>query len=89
MTSIKNYILKWWLVFTNRKEYKRRHRKGECKRCGYCCNHLLGFVRCPYLGKDNLCRLQKKKPFSCVYGPIDLDKPEKFCGYHPSNIKKK
>lgn len=60
-----------------------RERKGECLQCGRCCRLLF---RCPFLSRDNRCRIyNRKRAMSCVTFPIDardLADVSGVCGYY-------
>jgi len=43
-------------------------RRGECQRCGQCCNMILD---CPYLDGEKLCVHYHSRPRSCSDFPID------------------
>lgn len=45
---------------------KAKERKGECKKCGFCCQG------CIYLGDDNKCKTYNNRPRWCHKdAPID------------------
>jgi hypothetical protein len=59
------------------------NRKGECKKCGFCC--FLNRPWCRYF-KDNKCQVYNKQPFFCKIFPIDEKDKEMsgvsgVCGY--------
>ena len=62
-------------------------RKGKCKMCGKCCN-FWGY-KCPFLNKENKCRIYKWRPFVlCNLVPLNIDKEnwkkhkKLNCGYY-------
>lgn len=67
--------------YKNYIDEKIKKRKGECLKCGECCNN------CKFLdGKTNLCLVYEKRPWFCYKNfPLDeLDKKVfcvKNCGY--------
>lgn len=65
-------------------------RKGECKRCGVCCQLLL---RCAFAAecKEGVgCKIYTKRPVNCRVFPLhprdlaerDLLMPDQKCGYY-------
>lgn len=92
-----------FLVGHFRKDYVQRHlahRKGECSRCGACCQLLF---RCAFAAecKEGIgCKIYKNRPVNCRVFPLhprdlserDLVMPDKPCGYYfdssPSKKKK-
>lgn len=61
---------------------KTIERLGECKKCGLCCKG------CPYLNKDNKCKVYNNRPKWC-HKDIPIDKfdlkvntPKGKCGYY-------
>ena len=63
---VKFTLIKYYLWLFDRKELERRTLKDfKCLKCGKCC-YFLG-IKCPFLTKDNLCRIHKYKPIHCRY----------------------
>jgi len=69
---------------------RKAARRGECARCGACCQLL---HRCPWaLDCEGLagCRIYEKRPVNCHVFPLDgrdlaerdLVIPERPCGFH-------
>jgi len=49
----------------------RKRRRGECKRCGYCC---LLVHRCVFLKRENgmaVCTIHRLRPANCSIFPVD------------------
>ena len=46
------------------------NREGECNQCAKCCELVF---RCPFLSKENLCKIYNSgvRPATCGYFPID------------------
>ena len=70
-------------------------RKGDCIRCGACCQLVF---KCPFLKYENgiaVCEIHEKRPGNCRHFPIDerdigdrdLVLPNKKCGFS-FNMKK-
>ncbi len=70
-------------------------RKGECKRCGFCCET----GKCPLLSYDKegkaSCKLHNTPayPWQCVIAPLRMDiisqKMSKSCGFYYENYFRK
>ncbi len=93
MVKIKQYLMKffrkYYLYFFKRAYVRKslKARKGSCKQCGSCCYNF--GIRCPFLTKDNKCRVHKHKrllgkfcPFFtlCRISPFD-EKQQIIGGY--------
>tara|TARA_Y100000310_G_scaffold278504_1_gene296974 strand:+ start:865 stop:1167 length:303 start_codon:yes stop_codon:yes gene_type:complete len=74
-------LKKFYLYFFKRDDFLNRKLKGECKQCGECCKHLLGYFKCPLLTKDNKCKAHTHKPLFCRLTPIDIGIRNPNCGY--------
>jgi len=84
-----DYLKRIWLYFFNRKIILNslKTRKGKCKQCGKCC-YIFG-IKCPFLSKDNKCKIYKFRPFFlCRLPPLNISKGEiekhkkLNCGYY-------
>ena len=90
-----DYLKRVWVWHTNRKAINKslKERKGKCKQCGKCCV-ILGF-KCPFLSKDNKCKIYKYRPLLlCKIPPLNLFKGEREkhkkidCGFYWEEKKK-
>ncbi len=78
---MKQTLKKFYLYFFKRDEFKSLRLEGTCKGCGECCKHLLGYFKCPFLSKENKCRIHDHKPLFCKLTPINMGVRNKNCGY--------
>jgi hypothetical protein len=89
--SLINYLKRVYYWYFNREVILEslRKRKGKCKQCGKGC-YIFG-IRCPFLTKENKCRIHNSKfrPFLlCQITPLNITKEDrevnkKFnCGYY-------
>lgn len=90
MRNPRKVLLKWIIYLIDKDIYKYLKRPGKCygRYCDHnCCKKLLGFFRCPYLNKENLCKLElkNKKPFMCINAPTILDDMPNGCGFWGRN----
>jgi hypothetical protein len=92
MIFIKKALIKHFVGLTNRKKFIAYKLNGEClagKCPANCCKKLMGFLKCPFLCKDNLCWLEKKghKPFICRHSPTlwDYEFLPECCPYKQQN----
>ncbi len=78
----------WLKLYPEKVENLISKRKGVCHQCANCCRIV---YRCPFLTKDNLCRIYRSsvRPDACVMFPIDeRDISDVFissgfrCGYY-------
>jgi len=58
---------------TNYIENKLKLRKGNCLKCGECCNTFgtIFNTRCIFLSENNLCNIYKDRFITCKSFPID------------------
>jgi len=91
-----DYIKRIFVYVFQRKRIEEsiRTRKGRCKQCGKCCR-IFG-IRCPFLSKDNRCRIYRFRPkILCKLPPLNLYKgeiekhKEINCGYYWAAKKRK
>ncbi|HDY66362.1 MAG: YkgJ family cysteine cluster protein [Candidatus Scalindua sediminis] len=74
ISSFKHQIWRRYYYFFNKEEVAEsiKKRKGECKRCGLCCQ---ASIRCPKLFYDDndlaMCKIHDHKPDMCKIYPYN------------------
>jgi hypothetical protein len=74
---ITDYLKRIWLWYfdTDKILESYKSRKGECKKCGKCCNFFR--IKCPFLNKNKTCRIYKFRPtLLCKLPPLNIFKGE-------------